>query len=95
MKFIERVKEKAKKNVKRIVLPEGDEARTVRAAAILKAEGIAEPVLLGAPEAIAATAAATGTDLSGVECIDPAASAALIFASACLRAACCASSSAR
>ncbi|MBR6022769.1 MAG: phosphate acetyltransferase [Kiritimatiellae bacterium] len=75
MKFIERVKEKAKKNVKRIVLPEGDEARTVRAAAILKAEGIAEPVLLGAPEAIAATAAATGTDLSGVECIDPAASA--------------------
>ena len=71
MNFIERVKAKAKAHPKRIVLPEGDEERTVQAAAILKTEGIAIPVLLGAPDAIRATAAATGTDLAGVETVDP------------------------
>ena len=74
MSFIERVKAQAKANPKRIVLPEGDESRTVRAAAILRDEGIAVPVLLGVPEAIRATAAATGTDLTGVETVDPATS---------------------
>ena len=74
MSFIERVKAKAKANPKRIVLPEGDESRTVQAAAILRDEGIAVPVLLGAPEAIRATAEATGTDLAGIETADPATS---------------------
>ena len=74
MRFIDQVKAKAKSNVKTIVLPEGDEPRTVQAAAILQAEGIARPVLLGAPEAIRATAAATGTDLAGIETVDPATS---------------------
>ena len=36
MSIVERVKEKARRDVKRIVLPEGDEPRTVRAAAILR-----------------------------------------------------------
>jgi len=71
MNFIERVKAKAKAHPKRIVLPEGDEERTVQAAAILKTEGIAIPVLLGAPDAIRATAEATGTDLEGIEMADP------------------------
>lgn len=74
MSFIERVKAKAKANPKRIVLPEGDEARTVQAAAILRDEGIAVPVLLGSPEAIRATAEATGTDLAGIGTADPATS---------------------
>ena len=74
MRFIDQVKAKAKSNVKTIVLPEGDEPRTVQAAAILQAEGIARPVLLGAPEAIRATAAATGTDLAGIETVNPATS---------------------
>ena len=46
MKLVERMKEAARADVKRIVLPEGDEPRTVKAAAILKDEGIAEPILL-------------------------------------------------
>ena len=46
MKLVERMKEAARADVKRIVLPEGDEPRTVRAAAVLKDEGIAEPILL-------------------------------------------------
>ncbi len=72
MSFIEQVKAKAKAHPKRIVLPEGDEARTVRAAAIIKTEGIAVPVLLGAPDAIRATAEATGTDLADIEMANPA-----------------------
>ena len=62
---------KAKQCIKRIVLPEGDEPRTVQAAAILLKERIAEPVLLGSAEAIAGVAEETGTDLTGVACVDP------------------------
>ena len=63
MTVTERVRQKAKENVKRIVLPEGDEPRTVQAAAIVRREGIAQPVLLGNPEKIRAAAAETGADV--------------------------------
>lgn len=44
---------KAKKGrIKRIVFPEGEESRIIRAAAIVKDEGIAVPILLGRPERI-------------------------------------------
>ena len=46
MNLVERIKAKARANVKRIVLPEGDEPRTVAAAKIVAGEGIAEPILL-------------------------------------------------
>ena len=73
MTFIDRIKEKAKGNLKRIVLPEGDEPRTVRAAAAFRDQGIAIPILLGAADAIRATAAAQGVDLTGIATLDPAA----------------------
>ena len=47
MGMMERVWGRARAQVRRIVLPEGDEPRTVAAAEILKREGLAEPVLLG------------------------------------------------
>ena len=75
MNFIDQVKTKAKANVKTIVLPEGDEPRTVQAAAILKAEGIARPILLGSPEAIRKVAAEKGADITGIDIVDPATSA--------------------
>ena len=71
MSMIERVKEKAKKDVKRIVFPEGDEKRTVQAAAILKREGLLEPVLIGKTEEIRIAAEETGVDLAGILTIDP------------------------
>ena len=46
MSLVERIKAKAKSGVKRIVLPEGDEPRTVKAAEIVRAEGLAEPILI-------------------------------------------------
>lgn len=72
MSVIDRIKKKAKENIKRIVLPEGDEPRTIEAAAILKREGLAEPILLGDPAAIKRAASGIGADLSGIATEDPA-----------------------
>ncbi|MDR0509683.1 MAG: phosphate acetyltransferase [Rikenellaceae bacterium] len=47
MSFIDNVKEKAKWQPQRIVLPEGMEPRTIKAADIIIEEGIAEVILLG------------------------------------------------
>ncbi len=56
----------------RIVLPEGDEPRTLQAAAICAEKGIARCVLLGSPARIKAVADAHGVELvPGVEVIDP------------------------
>ncbi|SQA02979.1 Phosphate acetyltransferase [Serratia marcescens] len=64
--------ELARKAGKRIVLPEGDEPRTVKAAAICAERGIAECVLLGNPEEIQRVAAAQGVELGkGIEIVDP------------------------
>ena len=52
MEVVKRIKVKARASVKRIVLPEGDEPRTVEAARIVAEEGVAEPILL-TPEMIA------------------------------------------
>lgn len=64
--------ELARKAAKRIVLPEGDEPRTVKAAAICAERKIAECVLLGNPEQIKRVAEQQGVTLgAGVEIIDP------------------------
>jgi len=61
----------ARKAGKRIVLPEGDEPRTVKAAAICAERGIATCVLLGNPDEIRRVAAQQGVELgAGVEIID-------------------------
>ena len=71
MSMKEMIREKAKLNLKTIVLPEGDEARTMQAAAYVRQNGIAEPILLGRKDAIWATARTYHVDLSGVTLIDP------------------------
>ncbi|AKR78341.1 MULTISPECIES: phosphate acetyltransferase [Edwardsiella] len=64
--------ELARKAGKRIVLPEGDEPRTVKAAAICAERGIAQCVLLGNPDEIQRVAAAQGVTLGkGIEIVDP------------------------
>lgn len=52
MEFINRLKEKARNNKQRIVLPEGYEERTLRAADIVLEEGFAEIILIGNPSEI-------------------------------------------
>jgi phosphate acetyltransferase len=65
--------QKARAAGKRIVLPEGDEPRTVRAAAICAEKDIAHCVLLGKRAAIEAVAAAQGVTLpaKNLEIVDP------------------------
>ncbi|MBF7730402.1 phosphate acetyltransferase [Pseudomonas sp. N040] len=70
--FRYRLVQRAQAANKRIVLPEGSEPRTVQAAAICQARGIARCVLLAKPEAVAAVARAQGIELpTGLEILDP------------------------
>lgn len=71
MSLMESIKQKAKAEKKRILLPEGPEERTIQAVGILMAEGIADVTLLGSAEGIRAAAAKFGVSLAGVEVVDP------------------------
>ena len=70
--FRHRLIEQARSHLQRIVLPEGTEPRTVAAAAIVAARGVARCVLLGDPAEIREVAARQGVTLpDSVEVIDP------------------------
>jgi len=60
MEFINQLKAKAKANKKTIVLPEGEEERTLKAADIIIGEGFANIILIGNPEVIAESKAKYG-----------------------------------
>lgn len=57
----------------RIVLPEGDEPRVLKAADLLLRRGVAELILLGDPIRVNAEAAGVGADISGATVLDPSA----------------------
>ena len=64
--------QKARAAAKRIVLPEGDEPRTVKAAIRCVEKGIARPVLLAKPERVRQVAEGQGLTLpEGLEVLDP------------------------
>ncbi len=72
MDLLQKIKENAKKLNKRIVLPEGLEERTLKAADILLAEGICRVILLGSPEKIKEEAEKHGLNhISKAELVDP------------------------
>ncbi|WP_024614619.1 phosphate acetyltransferase [Clostridium sp. Ade.TY] len=71
MELMNKIWEAAKADKKKIVLPEGDEARTVVAARKIFDEGIAIPVLIGNRERILNSGKEQGVDLEGVDIIDP------------------------
>ena len=60
MELLDSIKLNARKHNKRIVLPEGYEERTIQAADIAIAEGLAQIILLGDPEEIKAHAVKLG-----------------------------------
>lgn len=62
---------KAKSEPKRIVFPEGEEDKILRAAQVLLDEGIAKPILLGAPDAVNQHIKDLGLELKDVEIIRP------------------------
>ncbi len=70
MGFIDVIKEKAKQNVKTIVLPETEDKRTYEAAEAVLREGTAKLILVGSKEEIEKNGA--GFDISGATIVDPA-----------------------
>ena len=60
MELLDSIKQNAKKYNKRIVLPEGYEERTIKAADIAVAEGLAQIILLGDPAQIESHASKLG-----------------------------------
>lgn len=71
MNVMSKIWDKAKKNKKVIALPEGSEERTIRAAGIIKKEGLAEPVLIGSREVILASAEKFNINLADIRIIEP------------------------
>lgn len=72
MDLINQIKEKAKLSGKRIVLPEGNEPRTLEAANIILKEGLAKVILLGNISQMQQEAKEKGfTHIADAEIIDP------------------------
>ena len=72
MDFVTEMKKKAVEYQNSIVLPEGTEERTIRAAAQILAEKLAkEVILLGNPEEIKKVAAEKGVSTDGITLLDP------------------------
>lgn len=70
MDILDRIRQRAASRQQRIVLPEGNDPRTVAAASICTRERIAQIILLGQETAIREAAQQQGVDLTGVEVID-------------------------
>ena len=60
--FLQRMKDKAKADKKKIVLPEGEDERVLEAAREIASEGLADLIILGDPDKI---------DIDGVTVVDP------------------------
>ena len=71
MKFIETIKQRAKENIKTIILPEAEDKRVLEAASKVKNEGFAKIILLGDEAQIAEDSKKYNIDLSGVTIINP------------------------
>ncbi len=71
MDLIQNIFSEAKKDLQRIVLPEGTEERTLRAAEIILSEGLAELILIGDANEIQQKAKVFGLNLSKATILDP------------------------
>jgi len=67
---LQKIRERAAADLQHIILPEGEDARTLRAAEICSRERIAKITLIGNEEKVRALAAGAGTNLNGIEVLD-------------------------
>jgi phosphate acetyltransferase len=74
LSVIQLIKNRAREKPMRIILPEPEDERILRAAAASVEQGIAKPILLGSRETVEKNAASLGLSLTGVEVVDLAAS---------------------
>ena len=71
MSFIEQIKQRAKQEIKTIVLPEATDTRILEAAQIVKKEGYAKVILIGNEEEVRNLAKEKNIDLGETKIIDP------------------------
>ena len=70
MQVLERIRARAASAPKHIVLPEGEDERTIRAASLCVQAGLAQLTLIGAEDAIRDKASRIGASLTGVSILD-------------------------
>lgn len=71
MGLIDKIKEKAKQNLRTIVLPESEDERVLKATQIVLEDKTAKIVLIGNEETIKADASKYGVNISGATIVDP------------------------
>lgn len=71
MSFIEQIKERAKKDIKTIILPEAEDIRTLEATETILKEGYAKIILIGKKEKILELAKTKQLKIEKAEIIDP------------------------
>ncbi|HEY6859443.1 MAG TPA: phosphate acetyltransferase [Pseudolabrys sp.] len=71
MTLLDRLFDIARQRNRKIVLPEGNDARIVSAAARLKHEKLARPILVGMPDALKKIASDLKVSLDGINIVDP------------------------
>ena len=71
MSFIEEIKERAKKDIKTIVLPEAEDVRTLEATRMVLDEKFAKVILIGNKEKVLEKAKENNIDIIGVDIIEP------------------------
>ncbi|WP_367881534.1 [FeFe] hydrogenase, group A [uncultured Megasphaera sp.] len=70
-RFMNNLKRRVAKKVKRIVLPESHSRRVLQAVEMVQTEGFARPILVGRPHELIERAGEYQIDLDGIEIIDP------------------------
>jgi phosphate acetyltransferase len=71
MDVLERIRRSAAGLSKHVVLPEGEDDRTIRAAALCRQQGVARVTLIGPPAKISARATELGVSLGDTPVVDP------------------------
>ena len=72
MSFIDQIKERARKEIKTIVLPEATDPRILEATQIINNEGYAKVILVGNEDEVRQIAKEKGIDIRETQIIDPA-----------------------
>lgn len=68
--ILQKIRERAAADPQHIILPEGEDIRTVQAASICAGERIAKITIIGNEEKVRALATESGSNLNGVEILD-------------------------
>ena len=71
MSFIEDIKQRAKQDIKTIVLPESNDLRVLKAVEQILKEGYADIILIGNKEKVETLAKENKVNLTGAKIIDP------------------------